>query len=60
MVRDFVGHGIGKALHEDPQVPNFGERGGGPGFHERDSPGHRTDGECRGAARRDPVDGGRP
>lgn len=25
VVRDFVGHGIGKALHEDPQVPNFGE-----------------------------------
>jgi methionyl aminopeptidase len=24
VVRDFVGHGIGKALHEDPQVPNFG------------------------------------
>ncbi len=25
VVRDFVGHGIGAALHEDPQVPNFGE-----------------------------------
>jgi methionyl aminopeptidase len=25
VVRQFVGHGIGKALHEDPQVPNFGE-----------------------------------
>ena len=25
VVRDFVGHGIGRALHEDPQVPNFGE-----------------------------------
>lgn len=25
VVRDFVGHGIGKQLHEDPQVPNFGE-----------------------------------
>ncbi len=25
MVRDFVGHGIGKRLHEDPQVPNFGQ-----------------------------------
>jgi methionyl aminopeptidase len=30
VVRDFVGHGIGTALHEDPQVPNFGERGRGP------------------------------
>jgi len=26
VVRDYVGHGIGRALHEDPQVPNFGER----------------------------------
>lgn len=30
VVRDFVGHGIGKAMHEDPQVPNFGMRGKGP------------------------------
>ena len=30
VVRDFVGHGIGTALHEDPQVPNFGDRGRGP------------------------------
>ncbi len=30
IVRDFVGHGIGKALHEDPQVPNFGDPGVGP------------------------------
>jgi len=30
VVRDFVGHGIGKAMHEDPQVPNFGTRGKGP------------------------------
>jgi methionyl aminopeptidase len=29
VVRDFVGHGIGKALHELPQVPNFGEPGDG-------------------------------
>jgi methionyl aminopeptidase len=27
VVRDFVGHGIGTRLHEDPQVPNFGRRG---------------------------------
>ncbi len=26
VVREFVGHGIGRRLHEDPQVPNFGER----------------------------------
>lgn len=29
VVRDFVGHGIGKNLHEDPQVPNYGFRGRG-------------------------------
>ena len=29
VVRDFVGHGIGKSLHEDPQIPNFGKRGRG-------------------------------
>jgi methionyl aminopeptidase len=30
VVREFVGHGIGSALHEDPQVPNFGAPGKGP------------------------------
>ena len=30
VVRSFVGHGIGRALHEDPQVPNFGDPGRGP------------------------------
>lgn len=29
VVRDLVGHGIGRDLHEDPQVPNFGKRGNG-------------------------------
>jgi len=29
IVRDFVGHGIGKSLHEDPQIPNFGKKGRG-------------------------------
>lgn len=29
VVRDFVGHGVGKALHEDPQVPNYGKPGTG-------------------------------
>ena len=29
VVRDLVGHGIGKNLHEDPQVPNFGKKGTG-------------------------------
>jgi methionyl aminopeptidase len=30
VVREFVGHGIGTKLHEDPQVPNFGKPGHGP------------------------------
>jgi methionyl aminopeptidase len=29
VVRDFVGHGIGKSLHEEPQIPNFGQKGRG-------------------------------
>lgn len=30
VVRELTGHGIGKKLHEDPQVPNYGKRGTGP------------------------------
>ena len=30
VVRDLVGHGVGRRLHEDPQVPNYGEPGKGP------------------------------
>lgn len=30
VVRDFVGHGIGREMHEDPQIPNFGRPGRGP------------------------------
>ncbi len=30
VVRDLVGHGIGKSLHEPPEVPNFGQAGSGP------------------------------
>lgn len=30
VVRDFVGHGIGRQLHEEPQIPNYGEPGQGP------------------------------
>ncbi len=30
VVREFVGHGIGRSLHEDPQLPNFGDPGQGP------------------------------
>ena len=34
VVREFVGHGIGRDLHEDPQVPNFGIPGRGPRLQE--------------------------
>jgi methionyl aminopeptidase len=34
VVRELVGHGIGKSLHEDPQVPNYGKRGSGPKMKE--------------------------
>jgi methionyl aminopeptidase len=30
VVRSLVGHGIGRAMHEDPQIPNYGEAGRGP------------------------------
>lgn len=34
VVREFVGHGIGSALHEEPQVPNYGAPGNGPVLRE--------------------------
>lgn len=34
VVRSFVGHGVGKFLHEEPQVPNFGKPGKGPRLKE--------------------------
>jgi methionyl aminopeptidase len=34
VVREFVGHGIGTKLHEEPQVPNYGARGRGPRLRE--------------------------
>ncbi|MEY2820720.1 MAG: Methionine aminopeptidase 1 [Verrucomicrobiota bacterium] len=30
IVRDFVGHGVGRKMHEEPQIPNFGKAGTGP------------------------------
>lgn len=30
VVREYVGHGIGRAMHEDPQIPNYGDPGRGP------------------------------
>jgi methionyl aminopeptidase len=34
VVRELVGHGLGKHLHEDPQVPNYGKKGAGPKLRE--------------------------
>src|ERR671934_2647173 len=34
IVRSLVGHGVGRSMHEDPQVPNYGERGKGPRLEE--------------------------
>ncbi len=34
VVRDFVGHGIGRKMHEDPQIPNYGPPGCGPKLKE--------------------------
>lgn len=34
VVRELVGHGLGRELHEDPQVPNYGKRGNGPKMKE--------------------------
>ena len=34
VIREMVGHGIGKNLHEPPEVPNYGKRGKGPVLHE--------------------------
>ncbi len=62
VVRAFVGHGIGRNLHEDPQIPNFGEPGHGPqlktgmvvradgddGFVRHPHPGRRVDGGHQG------------
>jgi methionyl aminopeptidase len=30
VVREFVGHGVGRSMHEEPQIPNFGRKGTGP------------------------------
>lgn len=34
VVRELVGHGLGRSMHEDPQVPNYGKRGNGPKMKE--------------------------
>jgi len=34
VIRDYVGHGVGASLHEDPQIPNYGKAGTGPVIRE--------------------------
>lgn len=34
VIRDYVGHGVGEKLHEDPQIPNYGSPGRGPRLQE--------------------------
>ena len=47
VVRDFVGHGIGTSLHEEPQVPNYGPAGRRERLVPGHVPGDRADGERR-------------
>ena len=46
VVREYVGHGIGTAMHEEPDVPNYGPAGPGDEAPGRDRAGHRADGHC--------------
>ena len=34
MIRNLVGHGVGREMHEEPQIPNFGKPGKGPHLEE--------------------------
>ena len=45
VVREFVGHGIGTKMHEDPQVPNYGVTGTRAAPARGHGAGHRADGE---------------
>ena len=47
MVREFVGHGIGTSLHEEPQVANYGPGGSRSAACPRDGARDRADGERR-------------
>jgi methionyl aminopeptidase len=44
VVREYVGHGIGRNMHEDPQIPNYGRPGAGP-CSSRAGRGGRADGQ---------------
>ncbi len=45
VVREFVGHGVGRHLHEEPQIPNYRTLRGHGQIESRNDPGYRTDGQ---------------
>ena len=47
VVKEFQGHGIGREMHEDPGIPNYGKAGRGPKIERRYDPCNRTYGNCR-------------
>ena len=47
ILEDFTGHGIGTAMHQPPNVPNYGRPGRGPEARARAGPGGRADGDAR-------------
>jgi methionyl aminopeptidase len=57
VVRDMVGHGVGVAMHESPEIPNFGRREHGRADQARHDPGDRADGQPRRLRERSCADG---
>ena len=55
VIRQFVGHGIGTEMHEEPQVPNFRTGRPGPQARARAVPGHRADVHARRLRHPDPA-----
>ena len=51
VVRSLVGHGVGRSMHEDPQVPNYGKPGKGPLLEEGMVIARRADDDLRGRRR---------
>lgn len=47
VVREFQGHGIGREMHEDPGIPNYGKEGKGPRIEKRYDTSNRTNGNSR-------------
>ena len=54
VVREYVGHGIGTAMHEEPEVPNYGPAGRGMRLQDGHGPRDRADGQRRQGARPGP------